>query len=88
MLKRETEIEIALFSIIKFCTGWSAGWTGSDINATSDPKLSTDIQFSSIELIIWGQMWQYVFEIFEIWDFNIAIYKIKYNFSFKSIEVS
>ena len=38
--------------------GQKDGRMGSDINATSGPKLSTDDQFISVELVSWGQMFQ------------------------------
>ena len=36
------------------------GWTDSDIDATSGPQLTTDVQVDSVKLVRWGQMWQQV----------------------------
>ena len=40
-------------------TGWVHGWLG-DINATSGPQLTTEIQFNSVQLVSFGQIWQLV----------------------------
>ena len=48
---------MAITSVLKFCCGWEGGRV-PDINATSDPRLTTEADFSSLKFVNWDQVSQ------------------------------